>query len=391
MRALLAYILATASGCCVFSAAPYRGPRSDHFDGERFFNPIPGHRERGLPDVLKLLATRDPTKWPEHVEVEAQPPPPARVGPGELRATFVNHATVLIQMDGVNVLTDPIWSERASPVSFAGPRRVHRPGVRIEDLPRIHLVLVSHSHYDHLDVDTLQALWRRDQPRVVVALGTSPIVRAAGVPKVRELDWWQGFVDTTGLRITSVPVVHFANRGACDAARQLWTGFVIEGPQAGRVYFAGDTATGPHFAAARERFGDFRLALLPIGAYRPEWFMSYVHMDPREAVEAHRALGAQTSLGIHFGTFQLTDEGRDEPIADLADALGAAAVPADTFWTLAPGEGRDVPPTPQAPRTTGAQRSRRHSDSTSPTTATPRASAPPLAGWARPLERGACP
>jgi L-ascorbate metabolism protein UlaG (beta-lactamase superfamily) len=168
------------------------------------------------------------------------------------------------------------------------------------------------------------------------------ILRAAGVPKVRELDWWRGFDDPSGVRITSVPVQHFANRGLCDRGGQLWTGYVIEGP-GGRVYVAGDTGLGPHFAAAKARFGGFRLAVLPIGAYSPRWFMGPIHMSPEDAVAAHLALGAQASLGMHFGTFRLSDEGPADPVEDLAAAREDAGVAAPAFFTLAPGEGRDLP------------------------------------------------
>lgn len=343
MRASLLPVI-FLSGCCVFSVAPYRGPKSDHFNGARFHNPDVDFPERGPLDIVRLIGEVGASTWPAHVAVAPQPAPPARVGRGEMRVTFVNHATVLIQMDGVNVLTDPIWSERPSPISFIGPRRVHAPGVAFADLPEIDLVLISHSHYDHLDLPTLDALWRRDQPRFVVGLGAGPILRGAGIPKVRELDWWRGFTDPAGLRVMSVPVQHFGNRGLCDRGGQLWTGYVVEGPAAGRVYFSGDTGFGPHFAAAQEKFGDFRLAVLPIGAYQPQWFMEHVHMDPAGAVKAHQALRAQTSVGIHFGTFDLAFEGREDPITDLAAARKLANLPPEAFWALAPGEGRDVPP-----------------------------------------------
>lgn len=339
------WVLLGLSGCCLYSAPSYRGPLSDHFDGQRFHNPGAPQTERSLGDVIGLVTAEGAVPWPEEVALRPQPPPPARVERGALRVTFVNHATVLVQLDGLNILTDPIYSERASPLSMVGPRRVHAPGVVLADLPRIHLVLVSHSHYDHLDLPTLQALWARDQPRVVVGLGTAPILRAAGVPKVRELDWWRGFRDPSGVRITSVPVQHFANRGLCDAGGQLWTGYVIEGA-GGPVYFAGDTGAGPHFAAARARFGDFRLAILPIGAYQPEWFMAPIHIDPAGAVAAHLELGAQRSLGMHFGTFDLAFEGQDDPPRALAAARAARGVEPDAFFVLAPGEGRDIPTAP---------------------------------------------
>jgi len=343
VRVLPLLFLTGLSGCCTFSAPPYRGQKSDHFDGKSFVNPNPEYVEMGLGDAISWMLSREPTDWPDAIEIAPQPKPPAIVDGGRLRATFINHATVLIQMDGVNVLTDPIYSDRPSPVSFAGPHRIHPPGVKLEDLPKIHLVVISHSHYDHLDLPTLRALFERDQPRVVVGLGTAQIVRAGGVPKVRELDWWQGFRDPSGLRVTSAPVQHFANRGLCDRNGQLWTGWVLEGPS-GKVYVAGDTGYGPHFAAARARFGRFRLAVLPIGSYKPQSFMGGVHMDPAGAVRARADLGAQTGLGMHFGTFRLGDEGPFEAGTTLAAERAKAGLGPDDFWVLAPGEGRDAPP-----------------------------------------------
>ena len=227
--------------------------------------------------------------------------------------TFVNHATTLIQMDGVNVLTDPIWSERCSPVSFAGPRRVVPPGLRLDQLPPIDVVLISHNHYDHLDLPTLRRVVEEHRPRILVPVGNRTLLDRAGVRGAEELAWWQSAdVRDGAVRVSAVPAQHFAGRGFFDRDRALWAGFVISGP-AGSAYFAGDTGFGPHFGEIRDRFGPPRLAILPIGAYRPEWFMSRVHASPDEALRAHRILGAKTSVGIHFGTFRLADDGQDEP------------------------------------------------------------------------------
>lgn len=328
-------------GSCVLALPRYEGPVSDHFDGERFRNhePIP---HAGLADLLRWQRERDVGPWREHVENEPFEPPPARVFGGRARVTFVNHSTLLVQMDGLNVLTDPIWSERASPVPFAGPRRVRPPGVSFEALPKIDVVLVSHNHYDHMDVETLRAIASRDRPRVFVGLGNLPILERAGIEGAAELDWWQEASLGEGLRLFSVPAQHFSQRGIGDRDRGLWSGYVLEGPS-GRVYFAGDTGYGRHFAEIRERLGPVRLALLPIGAYRPRWFMSPVHIDPEEAVRAARDLEAGTSVGMHFGTFILADDGEKEPLIDLEKALGEAGAQAPRFWVLGFGEGREVP------------------------------------------------
>jgi L-ascorbate metabolism protein UlaG (beta-lactamase superfamily) len=328
-------------GGCVFAAPTYEGPESDHFDGERFFNHVT--TEGRFTDFVRWRLNRDAGPWDEWIESEPGAPPPERVTAGGLRATFVNHSTVLLQMDGLNVLTDPVWSERVSPVSFTGPRRKRAPGLRFEDLPPIDVVLISHNHYDHLDVPTLRCLAASHAPRVLAGLGNAQYLTAEGIGRAEDLDWMEGTDAAPGVRITCVPAQHFSGRGLTDRNGTLWCGFVIEGPS-GAVYFAGDTGYGPHFAQAREDFGPFRLALLPIGSYRPEWFMAPVHTSPAEAVRAHHDLGAATSIGIHFGTFALGDDGQHEPLTDLEAALAADPIDDTRFWTLENGEGCDVPP-----------------------------------------------
>lgn len=307
----------------------------------RFRNQTP-IRHESFGDLIRWLAHRDSGPWRRRTGVPPSPPPPLRVGRGDMRVTFVNHATVLLQMDGVNVLTDPIWSERCSPVSFAGPRRFVAPGLRFEELPPIDVVVISHNHYDHMDLPTLRQLAEEHHPRILVPLGNERALRGGGVPGAEELDWWDSARVANGIRVHAVPAQHFSGRGLFDRDRALWAGYVITGP-AGAAYFAGDTGFGPHFAEIRERHGSPRLALLPIGAYRPEWFMSRVHMSPAEALTAHRILGAETSVGIHFGTFRLADDGQDEPAKRIAALLAEEAEPSPTFWILRFGESRDLP------------------------------------------------
>lgn len=346
LRALLIVAVAFAVlvfvvGCLILSGPHASGPPSDHFDGKRFRNmrEVPHH---GFGDFLKWRWSRAPGPWNERTSSPPGPRPPERISGGGMRVTFVNHATTLVQMDGVNVLTDPIWSERASPVSFAGPRRQRSPGLRFEDLPPIHAVVVSHNHYDHMDLPTLRRLSGVHGPRFFVGRGNAPLLLKAGIHRVIELDWWQTHQLTGDVTVTGVPAQHFSQRGLCDRDRTLWLGYAMRGP-AGLAYFAGDTGAGPHFAEIAKRLGPPRLAILPIGAYRPEWFMSGVHVSPEEAVVAHETIGAGTSVGMHFGTFKLADDGQDEPTAALEKALAARKV-RPRFSVLEFGAGLDVPP-----------------------------------------------
>jgi L-ascorbate metabolism protein UlaG (beta-lactamase superfamily) len=332
-------------GGCVFSGPAYEGPRSDHFDGARFFNPGGALVDKSFGDMLRWQFNRKVGPWRDWVDAPPGSKPPQRVAGSDVRVTFVNHATVLIQTGGVNILTDPMWSERASPLSWIGPRRVRPPGIRFDDLPPIDTVVVSHNHYDHLDLPTLKRLSDRHQPRILVFLGNKALLENAGIANVREMDWWQAD-DIRGVRIHSVPAQHWSARGTRDRHRTLWGGYVIE-TGGGNVYFAGDTGEGPHFDAIAERFGPLRLAMLPIGAFRPEWFMAEAHLSPSQAVHVHERLRARRSMAIHFGTFNLGDDGEEEPVEVLRETMARKNVGDDAFWVLAFGEGRDVPPAPR--------------------------------------------
>jgi L-ascorbate metabolism protein UlaG (beta-lactamase superfamily) len=322
----------------------YQGPATDHFNGEFFFNP--DHEQlRGVGSAFQWLKNRQPGPWKKWTDSGPGLTPPERVTGGNLRVTFVGHSSVLIQMDGLNILCDPVWSMRASPVPFAGPKRHRPPGIRFDQLPTIDLVLQSHDHYDHFDVPTYRkiaaAKWGT---KYAVPLGVADRLiskRLAAVRAISELDWGDSVQISSHVRVTAVPALHFSGRGLRDRNRTLWCGYVVEGPS-GRVYFAGDTAYGTHFRQIAERFPQVRLALIPIGAYRPQWFMGPVHISPQDAVKAHEDLGASTSVAIHFGTFRLADDGEDEPVNELRKELNTRKVE-HRFWTLEPGEGREVP------------------------------------------------
>ena len=305
-----------------------------HFDGKRFYNPG-APQAPGLLKVLRWKLTSRAERSPDFISDVEQTIPPQHLEDGKLRATFVNHSTVLIQQAGSNILTDPIWSERASPLSWVGPWRRRETGIAWENLPPIDAVLISHNHYDHLDLPTLQRLAARGHSVFIVPAGEARRLRSANIGPVHELDWGESF-SFPDFTIHSVPAMHFSSRAIFDRNRTLWCGYVIESHDR-FVYFAGDTAFGNHFAQIRERFGSPRLALLPIGAYEPRWFMSSVHLAPEEAVQAHEILAAETSIAIHHGTFQLSDEKIDQPKEQLL------ACAKSSFLVLNNGEFEEIP------------------------------------------------
>jgi L-ascorbate metabolism protein UlaG (beta-lactamase superfamily) len=279
-----------------------------------------------------LLERRTP--WPAYID---EPPrrPPALDGAAAV-VTFIGHATFLIQTAAGNILTDPMYSRRAGPFNMFGPRRVRQPAVRFDDLPPISMVLLSHNHYDHCDLRTLGMLAQRFDPVVVTPLGNGALVRSAGIRRVEELDWWEE-AKTSSLSLVLTPAHHFSARSPLDRNRALWGGFMLA-PRSTKIYFAGDTAYASLFREVRQRLGASNLALLPIGAYEPRWFMQSVHMNPAEAVQAHLDLEASESVGMHFGTFQMTTEGIDEPLRALEDACRARNIPRSQFRTVGFGE-----------------------------------------------------
>jgi len=305
--------------------------KSDHFNGKQFVN-LAGAAGQPFSAVPRMLRTPR-TPWPAQVEVVPQRPLP--LDSSAAVVTFVGHSTFLIQTAAGNILTDPMYSKRAGPFNLLGPRRVRQPAVRLEDLPPIAMVLLSHNHYDHCDLRTLGWLAARFDPIVVTPVGNGRLVRSAGAHRIEELDWWQD-AKTAPMPVTLTPAHHFSARSPFDKNRALWGGFEIVAGGT-RIYFAGDTAYAPFFRDVRRRLGPIDLALLPIGAYEPRWFMRVVHMNPAEAVQAHLDLEARQSLAMHFGTFQLTAEGIEAPERDLAEALRSRGVPLSCFSTPAFG------------------------------------------------------
>lgn len=323
----------------------YAGPRSDHFDGQRFFNPGQPGTDRTLRDILRWRWHAHPARWPAHVPVTPARPEARVAG---LRVTAVGHSTLLIQAAGLNILTDPVWSDRASPVSFAGPRRVTAPGIAFEHLPPIDAVLISHCHYDHLDGPTLRRLHAAHAPLFAMPLGNDTIVRG-WVPDARIAvgDWGDRLDLGSGAASTLTRANHWSARTGRDRRMALWAGHYLSTP-AGSIWFAGDTGYGTIFPAIREAYGPPDIALIPIGAYDPRWFMAAQHCDPEEAVRIFAEVGARRALGIHWGTFRLTDEPREEPAERLAAAVRAAGIAPDRFVAAIPGQAFDnLSPSPR--------------------------------------------
>jgi L-ascorbate metabolism protein UlaG (beta-lactamase superfamily) len=325
----------------------YTGPVSDHFDGEGFFDPN-GVPPKGRGDFLRWMRDRyvrgARARWPACAPSPFADKPPARVAGAAWRICYVGHASFLIQTAGLNILLDPVWSARASPFRFVGPKRVNDPGIAFADLPVIDLALVSHGHYDHLDVRTLARLAAAHRPRIITPLGNDAVMRNYNPAIAAEArDWGERAEIGAGVAVTLVPTRHWSARNLSDRNMALWASFVIETP-AGTIYFVADSGYGEgrYFRAVRERYGPLRLAILPIGAYEPRWFMRDQHMNPAESVQALIDCGAEFALAHHHGTFQLTDEAIDAPVLALAEALQAAAIPAERFRTLRPGEIREM-------------------------------------------------
>ncbi len=322
----------------------YKGPPSDHFDGTVFFNPD-GVEPRGFSDLLRWQFGGGRASWPSNWP---SPHPPARPEPRvsgrAMRVTMVGHATMLIQVASLNILVDPVWSDRASPVGFAGPKRANAPGIAFEDLPPIDIVLVSHNHYDHMDMATLARLHAAHDPFVVTPLGNDTIIRNA-IPAIRITahDWGER-LSIEGVTIHLEPVHHWSARGVGDRRMALWAGFVIETP-AGKIYHVGDTGFhgGINYREAALKHGSFRLAILPFGAYEPRWFMEAQHQNPAEAVEGMKLARAAHVAGHHWATFQLTNEPLEEPREQLHLALDEAGIDRSRFRPMLPGEVWDVP------------------------------------------------
>lgn len=343
---IVVFFVAVASTIAAIQMSPYhKGESSDHFDGTRFLNKEPDH---GILDHLRWLWEMETVEWPEWIDDPPQAAPEAKVAGNVMRVTYINHATVLIQIGGINILTDPIWSARAGPVSWLGSKRIRAAGVKMEDLPDIHIILISHDHYDHLDIPTLKSLTTDNRPVILAGLGMRRHLKDCS--DVVELDWWEEYHHKSGTKITFVPSRHNSGRGIFDKNKTLWGGYVIEKSQK-RLLFLGDTGFGEFLEELATRFDYFDLAILPIGNYEKRWFMKSEHMNPDDAVKAHEMLNVEQSVGIHYATF---DEHPEQSIhaheRDLKEALKKHGIPESRFWILEFGEGRELSTQPQGIR-----------------------------------------
>jgi L-ascorbate metabolism protein UlaG (beta-lactamase superfamily) len=290
------------------------------------------------------------------VHVLNQETPPPSVSGNELLITFINHSTFLIQVNGLNILTDPVWSKRCSPFQWAGPKRFHEPGVALSDLPKIDLILLSHNHYDHLDITTFKKLYTQHQPKVIVPLGVDLYLEKKGITSSHVMDWYDRVEIQNGVEVMSTPAQHFSSRGMFDRDRTLWCGYGIK-IQDEWIWFAGDSGYGPFFKEIGQELKPLRTAIIPIGAYKPRWFMQPIHLSPEEALQVHEDVGSPYSIACHFGTFPLAKDGMDEPTNELIKCLSDPDQESVSFRIPVPGKPILVPQAVRNDQSTSCQSS----------------------------------
>ncbi len=335
----------------LFSLSPLLGQDSTisakaHHTRFGFKNPFPGFKEQGVKDMMKWLVwdrfiNSERSSEADTVVFELAENDPAWLNENkqEFSITWVGHSSFLIQMEGLNILTDPIWSESVSPVSFIGPSRLVKPGLNFNNLPPIDVVIISHDHYDHLDEETLEKLG--NDPFYIVPLGIGEFLEDLEINNFQELDWWDE-IGFNGIRFVCTPTQHFSGRTLFDRNQTLWCSWAILGKST-KIYFAGDTGYFPGFKEIGERFGPFDVAMVPIGAYKPRWFMSSVHVDPIQAVDVYQDVKAKYFVPMHWGTFQLSDEPITDPPKVLLKEVSYRNLDLNLFKVLKHGETLIIP------------------------------------------------
>lgn len=340
LLALLATLVVLFFSLGYYLSGPvYQGEKLDHFNGKTFSNPT-GIKAKGLGEVLKWMLARKQGPWKLMTDTAYGSKPESTVENG-IRITFVNHTTFLIQTEGLNILTDPIWNDRTSPFAFVGPKRMRPAGIRFEDLPAIDFIILSHNHYDHLDVATLQRIVRQHKPRIITPLGVGAFLEQEEMKGATDLNWWQELKLSETLSIQAVPAQHFSGRGMFDRDRTLWCGFVLR-RNGGNLYFAGDTGYNEKtFKEIGARCAPISVSILPIGAYKPNWFMSPIHTSPADAVKIFLDTKTQAAVASHFGTFPLADDSQQDPLNDLIEALQNNQLAPERFVALKEGTHQD--------------------------------------------------
>lgn len=340
MRIILSAFLIITVGLIAISCTSgpaYNGPKSDHFDGKYFHNRTP--MNKGFWDYLVMRIKTKQTPWPTWINSKEGTLPNNFLNGDQLKVLFINHSTVLLRFENLTILTDPIFSQRASPFSWFGPKRARDPYLKIDQLPKIDVILISHNHYDHLDIESLKTISKRDQPKILCGLGVGLLLKENNIDNFIELDW-EKQITISSLKFTFVYSQHWSARGIFDRKQTLWGSYILESPK-GKIYFSGDTGYSSHFKEQGDQYGPFKFAMLPIGHYEPGYFMGYSHLNPEQAVLAHLDLRSQLTMGIHFGTFQLTNESISQPLEDLEKAKKVHSIN-ETFFAPNFGEYREI-------------------------------------------------
>lgn len=318
----------------LLAAPKYKGPITDHFNGKKFINY--GEVEaQWLGTVLKYFFTRKSTKWVVPKDIVTPAKVSNKVDDPNFRVTFINHATILIQLKGVNIITDPVYARAAGLFGLIGPLRKLPPGIAMNDLPPIDFVFISHNHYDHLDIGALKRIIQKHNPQFITTLGNDLLLKKY-TAKVSAIDWWQSVEINKDVELICTPGQHFSSRGLTDRDANLWGGFVLK-TESGNIYWAGDSGYGNFFKDIGKKYGPFRFACIPIGAYKPRWFMGPIHISPEEAVQVHLDVKSLQSMAFHWGTFDLADEGWDEPVVTLKSELNNKGLQLTDFQAVVNG------------------------------------------------------